>query len=69
MPNTLAELFRQAHGEICLGAPVAGIGEAGDGYELASRASVAAKALVLAMPRRSLELLTRRAPLFGTSRT
>lgn len=63
VPNTLAELFRQANGVIRLGAPVAGFRAAGDGYELSIQGkTIAAKALVLAMPRRSLDLLTPKSP-------
>ena len=63
VPLTLAELFEQAGGEIRLRSPLDGFRQANGGYELNfSGKTVDAKALILAMPRRSLDLVAPNSP-------
>jgi monoamine oxidase len=67
VPMSLAELFRSAGGEIRPGAPLAGFDEAGNGYSLSVHGKrINAKSLVLAMPRRSLDLLAPSSPPLRT---
>ncbi len=63
VPKALANLFVEAGGEIRMGTPLVGFGWAGDGVELRTASgTVGAKTLVLAMPRRALDLLTPTSP-------
>ncbi|HET9624529.1 MAG TPA: NAD(P)/FAD-dependent oxidoreductase [Kofleriaceae bacterium] len=64
VPLRLAELFRAAGGDIRLHARLDGFQRSHDGFELAIHGkTVRARTLILAMPRRSLELLMPGAPL------
>lgn len=64
VPTTLAELVESQGGTIELNQPLRGFEWSGDGFELDfGSSSVEAKALILAMPRRSLELLAPACPL------
>ena len=63
VPESLAELFEKAGGRIQLSSPLAGFTQTEAGFELhVGGKTVAAKALILAMPRRSLELLAPSSP-------
>lgn len=64
VPLTIAEKVKQAGGAIRLDAPLSGFEVTGDGVRLNFRTgeSVRAAALILAMPRRSLELITPGSP-------
>lgn len=63
VPNALADLFRSAGGEVRLGAPLLGFDETSDGFDLQFQDGVVrAQSLILAMPRRSLDLLTPTSP-------
>jgi monoamine oxidase len=63
VPRSLAGLFEDAGGRLFLKTPVAGIRQAEGGLELrAGGERVAVKELVLAMPRRALELLAPSSP-------
>jgi len=64
VPKSLAKLFSDAGGEIRLETVVDGFTDAGDGFELkVGDRVVRAGALILAMPRRSLDLLAPNSPL------
>ncbi|MCB0082930.1 MAG: FAD-dependent oxidoreductase, partial [Caldilineaceae bacterium] len=64
VPLALADLFQRAGGELRLGSPLHGFEAANDGFALQFQEdSIHADALILAMPRRSLELLTPSSPL------
>jgi hypothetical protein len=59
VPRTLAKLFAEANGELSLGNPLLGFNWTSDGVELRlKQGRVQAKSLILAMPRRSLDLFT-----------
>lgn len=63
VPKTLADLFCQAGGEIRLNTPVDGFDAADNGWLLrAQGTTIRADTLILAMPRRSLDLLAPASP-------
>lgn len=63
VPLSLADLFREAGGEIRLDSAVGGLVERDDGFELTvGDRTVRAETVILAMPRRSLELLAPTSP-------
>ncbi len=64
VPKSMARLFEKAGGRVRLGTPVESFREAEGGFQLkAGGETIAAKSLILAMPRRSLELLMNSSPL------
>jgi monoamine oxidase len=64
VPRRLAQLFQHAGGEIRLHARLEGFHRAADGFELRVQGKVVrARTLILAMPRRSLDLILPGAPL------
>ncbi|MBM2884396.1 FAD-dependent oxidoreductase [Chromobacterium phragmitis] len=64
VPLTLAQLFQQLGGEVRLESSVSNIVSKGDGFEFQVKGrTIAAKSLILAMPRRSLELLAVTSPV------
>ncbi|KMN83659.1 amine oxidase [Chromobacterium sp. LK11] len=63
VPLVLAQLFQQAGGEVRLEAPVSGVTRSGQGFQFQAQGqTVSAKTLILAMPRRALELLSATSP-------
>jgi len=63
IPDSLAHLFTEAGGQIRLNTRVEGFAESQDGFELLVLGKkIHAKSLILAMPRRSLELLSPKSP-------
>jgi monoamine oxidase len=63
VPESLANLFRAAGGEIRLSTPLAGFDWTGSGVELRMQGeTIEAQSLILAMPRRSLDLLAPASP-------
>ncbi|MBP4046385.1 flavin monoamine oxidase family protein [Chromobacterium violaceum] len=70
VPLSLAQLFEQAGGEVRLASHVSDIALKGDGFSfLVNGSAAAAKTLILAMPRRSLELLTATSPALQDAKT
>jgi monoamine oxidase len=64
VPKSLAWLFEKAGGRLRLRTPVESISQAEGGFQLkAGGETFAAKQVILAMPRRSLELLMKSSPL------
>ena len=63
VPNALADLFRASGGDIRCDTPVDGFDWADGGFELQVQSkTIRAQSLILAMPRRSLELLGPKSP-------
>ena len=63
VPLSLAELFRQCGGDVRLDTPLAGFDRVDGGYELRFKdRTVVAGRLILAMPRRALELIAPSSP-------
>ncbi|HTU21363.1 MAG TPA: NAD(P)/FAD-dependent oxidoreductase [Gemmataceae bacterium] len=63
VPKVLAELFKKAGGNVRLEAPLGGFRPSEGGFELRiGGETVVARELILAMPRRALELLTPSSP-------
>jgi monoamine oxidase len=68
VPNSLARLFEEAGGHVHVETPIESLREVKGGFELtaggrAGGKTIAARELILAMPRRSLELLMKSSPL------
>ena len=66
VPKTLAEFFKQLGGEIRLSSKMSGFNYDGKTFELSiNQALIQADVLILAMPRRSIDLLTPNSPLLS----
>jgi monoamine oxidase len=70
VPKSLAELFKAAGGEIRLNTQVSGFAAVNGAFELEAKGkTIRAGALILAMPRRSLDLLAPQSPLLQEMRS